>query len=340
MTNSRTNDIVSNHLLGTARQFRLSKSLLLLGISAALSAPACSSSGIVTGPCSRDDECGTNAYCVHSQCVSGCSRHDDCEASQRCLPHPNLPSAVSACFVNAVEGDAAPSPFGCEGRTDTGGSGSGTSAAGGAAVMGGMPGEGGLGGAEAGGSAPFTCEGAGVTGPDSVFVEGGLGTSGPWQGYFHSFSASSSEVYPDCFSTEQVCVQGTLAAGYDQWVNVGFNIAQDVDPETLEGGEVRAISPGGDGVRVEVENFGGSSLRVQIQADLEANEFWCAPLPLSGSGVLRWEDFRKECWLPGGEQYDGVTPIVQIVVQSYATSDSQPTLFHYCLIDIAPYVER
>jgi len=51
-----------------------------------------------------------------------------------------------------------------------------------------------------------------------------------------------------------------------------------------------------------------------------------------------WEDFKKECWIPGGGQYDGVNPISTIVVQSYASSASDPTPFHYCLIDIAPYV--
>lgn len=335
------------------------QSLLLLALGA-LGVGACSSDNPAVGPCSQHDDCAENSFCVQDQCVTACSSDDDCESPLSCEPHPDLPNDTSACFVTAGDGDETGAPLGGrDGGSSTGGAdtAAGTGATGGVAsggtegtegmvATGGLQGiggwssgdpqpcdldEGGLGGQ---GGAP----GSGVEGPDSTFAMDGIGTSGSWEGYLYSFSAPASEVSPNCFVGEQVCVHGTMAGGYTEWVNVGWNIAQDVDPETFEGGDIHAISPGADGVRVETANLAGSGLRVQIQTDPEASEFWCAPMPASGSGVLLWEDFTKECWVPGGEPYDGVSPISQIAVQSYAGSGTLPTPFHYCLIDIAPYV--
>ena len=171
--------------------------------------------------------------------------------------------------------------------------------------------------------------------PDSIFVEAGRGTSGIWDGYLFTYASEQSQIEPNCFSTSRVCVNGTVGSDYEEFALVGWSIAQDIDPETHLGGNLHAISPGGTGVHVEVHNNLGSQLRVQIQADPSASEFWCAPVPFSGEGNIPWSDFHKECWTTGGEPYDGVTPIVQISVQ--VPSSGFEDSFDLCVVDISSY---
>lgn len=176
--------------------------------------------------------------------------------------------------------------------------------------------------------------------PDADFVQGGLGQSsdGAWSGYTFSTAetATTTTIEPDSFPGSNLCVTGTMAAGYEEWALVGWNIAQELDPETMMGGDVNAIAPGSTGVNVKVRNNGGSGLRVQIQSDEDATESWC--LNITGDDVdYPWSAFKKECWTSGGEVYDPATPIAQIAVQTYNGSDTMPTAFDYCVIHIGPY---
>ncbi len=194
--------------------------------------------------------------------------------------------------------------------------------------VGGTPGVGG--GPTTGGSA-----GGPTDTTDSDFVEAGRGTYGGWDGYLFTAAETGSSIRPEAFVGRNLCVSGTLGAAYEEWALVGWNIAQDIDPETFEGGPVNAISPGGTGVEVAVINYGGSGLRVQIQTDENATESWCASVPPAG-GTIPWSDFRKECWTTGGEIYDGVTPISMVGVMTYAGSDTLPTAFDFCVLHLGP----
>src|SRR5690606_38864406 len=114
--------------------------------------------------------------------------------------------------------------------------------------------------------------GGGAATNDADFVIGGLGTGTStdgieWRGYTFTAKADASSIMPTEFAGTNLCVSGTLAAGYEEWALVGWNIAQEVDPETQEGGAVLSIAPGSTGVNVKVLNNGGSGLRVQIQTD-------------------------------------------------------------------------
>lgn len=183
-------------------------------------------------------------------------------------------------------------------------------------------------------SSPTSCQ---FTIDDDLPYNGGPITSadGAWWGYPFAASSEGSTIMPTEFTGPALAVSGVLGAGYEEWAMIGWNIAQDIDPDTLEGGEVRAISPGGAGVNVRVANHVFSALRIQIQTDSSASESWCAPLPPAG-GLVPWSYFTKECWVPGGEVYDGVTPIATIAVQTFSTSDTVPTSFDFCILELGP----
>lgn len=170
----------------------------------------------------------------------------------------------------------------------------------------------------------------------SDFVEGGLGESGDWRGYVFTAAEENSQITPEEFLGDVVCAEGVLGAGYEEWALVGWNIAQEIDEETQKGGAVNAIVPGGTGVAYDIANLGSSGLRIQIQADDMGADSWCAPVPNENPGVIPWEDFRKECWTMGGATYDPSTPLAQVAVQTYADSESQPTAFNYCVINLGP----
>lgn len=176
---------------------------------------------------------------------------------------------------------------------------------------------------------------SGVNGYEADFVSGGRGTVGVWDGYLFTVAEADSTISPGEILDSNLCVSGTLGPAYEEWAMLGWNIAQEIDPETFEGGAVNAVSPGGVGVEVRTINNGGSGLRVVIQTDESGSESWCAPVPPAG-GVIPWSDFRKECWTIGGESYDGVTPISLVGVLTYAGSDTLPTNFDYCVLHLGP----
>lgn len=179
-----------------------------------------------------------------------------------------------------------------------------------------------------------------VVSTDADFVSGGLGTDGTWNGYLFTASDSlGSTISPSEFTGSNLCVTGELAAdeSWGTWALVGWNIAQDVDPDTFVGGTVNAISPGGLGVDVKVVNNEGTPLRVQIQSDDKGTESWCTDLPSSGEGQIPWSSFKKQCWKDGGETYDGSTPIAQVAVQVPAASNTSSTPFDYCVTHLGSY---
>lgn len=174
--------------------------------------------------------------------------------------------------------------------------------------------------------------------PDSDFILGGRGTVGDWDGYLFTVAEEGSFIEPNEIIDSNACVSGILAAGYEQWAMIGWNIAQVIDPETFQGLTPLAMSPGGEGVEVQVLNNAGSGLRVVLHSDEAATESWCAPIPPAG-GVIPWADFRKECWVTGGagdEVYDGVTPISMVGVLTFSGSDTMPTPFDYCVLHLGP----
>jgi hypothetical protein len=206
----------------------------------------------------------------------------------------------------------------------------------------------GLAACDSGGDEPGTGEGDGDGDGDgsggstaenpyiSGFVVGGLGESGSWRGYVFTAAEAGSSISPGEFLGDVVCAEGSLGASFEEWALVGWNIAQEIDEETLDGGAVNAIVPGGTGVAYDLVNLGGSGLRIQIQADDMGLESWCAPVPPTNPGVIPWGDFRKSCWTQGGEVYDPNTPLAQIAVQTYSGSDTLPTAFEYCVIHLGP----
>jgi hypothetical protein len=184
--------------------------------------------------------------------------------------------------------------------------------------------------------------GGGAGTDDADFVIGGLGTGTStdgivWNGYTFTAKAEASSIMPTEFMGSNLCVSGTLAAGYEEWALVGWNIAQEIDPDTQMGGAVLSIAPGSTGVNVQVKNNGGSGLRVQIQTDDTGVESWCVEVPPAGGNIL-WSEFRKQCWTATGEAYDGVTPIAQVAIQTYSGSDTLPTQFDYCVLHVGPAI--
>ena len=62
---------------------------------------------------------------------------------------------------------------------------------------------------------------------------------------------------------------------------------------------------------MNVENHGGSALRLQIQGPdgaTSATDRWCAPIKGSG-GFIPWSSFNTKCWDGTGTAYSG-QPIV------------------------------
>lgn len=175
---------------------------------------------------------------------------------------------------------------------------------------------------------------------DWSFVSGGLGTSqdGSWRGYFWSSARVGSSITPDSFTGDSVCVSGRLGAGYEHWAMVGWNIAQEIDPVTGEGGLLWAIEPGGSGLRVALSNELGNDLRLQIQTDASGADSYCAAVPEGGSGVVPWSSFTKACWLgsEAGPAYSPAIQIAQVAVAVFANSNSAPTSFSYCVLDLGP----
>lgn len=186
-----------------------------------------------------------------------------------------------------------------------------------------------------GGSAP--------TGPASTFAVDGFGTTpNGWSGYLWTAVDDWGGVITptDGFVGTSLCAEGYTGADWAGFGIIGFNIAQEVDPETLAGGLELEIAPSGTGVSVDVVNRGGSSLRVQIQNN--SGTFWCAAVPGSGTGLIPWGSFNTQCWTDEfgmsntGAFYAG-EPISQVMVQAPSSSNLTQTPFDFCVISLDTY---
>jgi len=177
-------------------------------------------------------------------------------------------------------------------------------------------------------------------GPMAEFIMGGLGTAGEFSGYLFTASEAGSSIAPAEFLGSVVCAQGEVAADWEEWAMIGWNVAQEIN-EDFSGGDTMEITPTSSGIRVKAQNNGvGYSLRVQIQG-LDETKRWCAKLDNDGSELL-WTDFKTECWLPSGgvEAFDpSVDKLAQIAIQVPAASETTPTPYDFCLIDIEPFDE-
>ena len=159
-----------------------------------------------------------------------------------------------------------------------------------------------------GGDTPAGTGGDTGGGTVSNFVVGGLGTAGDWSGYLFTVANEAgtgedgaydaSTIMPAEFTGAQICASGTLVASWEAFGLVGWNIAQEIDPETMMGGAEMEILPGGTGIKYNIVNNEGGDLRIQIQdnSDTSAGR-WCAAVPGgTGSGTIAWGDFATECW--------------------------------------------
>ncbi len=175
-----------------------------------------------------------------------------------------------------------------------------------------------------------------TTGPASDFAYDGLGaTQAGWYGYLFTVAdALGGYINPaegEPFVGAAVCADGYTAADWAGFGLIGFSIAQSIDPETLAGGDANEIVPGGTGVRVSVQNYAGSQLRVQIQDN--SGTSWCAPVPVTGTGTIPWSSFNTMCWDGTGATYVG-QPISQVMVQAPASSNLSPTAYDFCIISL------
>lgn len=185
--------------------------------------------------------------------------------------------------------------------------------------------------------------GAAPTGPASTFAVDGLGTTpNGWTGYLWTAVDDLGGVIAptDGFVGTSLCAEGYTGASWEGFGIIGFNIAQEIDPETLIGGVELEIAPSGTGVSVDVINNAGSSLRVQIQNNL--GTFWCAAVPASGTGLIPWSSFNTQCWtdefgMSNTGAFYGGEPISQVMVQAPSNSNLTQTPFDFCIISLDTY---
>ncbi len=204
-----------------------------------------------------------------------------------------------------------------------------------------VEGSGGTGGQSTGGAGGESTGGTGGERPvigrvPADFVAGGLGESGDWRGYaFTAVDEAGSSILPSEFVGSELCAEGVLAPGFGSWAVVGWNIAQEVDPETLEGGNLGEITPGGTGLDYEVVNLSDSAMMIQL-APQDSGESWCALIDES-MGSISWSDFRQQCWSldPGPVYQPAYDKIAQIFVVVRGESASASAPFEFCVVHLS-----
>ena len=175
-------------------------------------------------------------------------------------------------------------------------------------------------------------------GPWTVY-DGGYVSSGPWHGYSWTATAGAgSSVNPQSFASakagSKLCASGAVAAmsDYSGVGMLGINLAQDLGTGSASPA-VGTVRPGGAGLAYQLENSGGSALRIQIQAADGAtnpNARWCAAVS-GNSGVISWNQFNTQCWEGGkGSAYDGNTPIAAALVL-VPGGNTSTTSFNFCV---------
>ncbi len=251
--------------------------------------------------------------------------------------------------VSAVLGFLA-TAVACDGGTtaDDTGTGGIPNATGGAGTGGGTPGTGG-GTPGTGGAATGGTSGGGPT--PSTFAENGYGTSDPWMGYlFTVVDEVGGTITPECDdagtkpcfteSGANLCASGTLAASYESFALIGWNINQpQPTPPATEAPAPALWTTTGTGVKATFTNNGGptAKFRVQLQGT-DKTEQWCAEAT-SGT-TINWTDFKTNCWTGGTPQtpFTVGTGIAQIQVQQYSPSETATTPFDFCVntIELVP----
>lgn len=222
------------------------------------------------------------------------------------------------------------------GTPATGGTAGATGATGGTPAAGGTGGaNGGTGAAGAGGSAGTS--GGGTGGGDGVT---GYFTSGSWKGFAWTATfGTGTSVMPASFegvADWPICASGTVAGVADgsNGAMVGWNLNQEATTDAPLG----EITPGNEGISVNITANTPAQLRLQIQAADgadNADHRWCAEIGTGGANIfVPYSSFNTECW-PGGEgtAYDGSVPLTQVIVQvPSATTDVN---FDFCINSIA-----
>jgi hypothetical protein len=243
---------------------------------------------------------------------------------------------------------------GATGAMATGGYATGGYATGGMATGGGGVATGGMpaggtpsGGTTTGGTGPVggtaATGGTGATTGVTWTLDEAYVTSCNWHGYAWvdagpaepGVNDTVSEISDLVLNASSLCASGTVAArtDYDGYAMIGVNIGQD-EGDDMPNANVTAD---GTGISVTVSNPGSSSLRVQIQDDLgaeDAEHRWCANVTGTG-GVIPWERFNTECWSSSsGTTYAG-EPINAILVL-VPGSNTTDTTFDFCVENLAP----
>jgi hypothetical protein len=214
-------------------------------------------------------------------------------------------------------------------------------ASGGVASTGGSGGSAGAGGSDSGAGG----SGGGSGGDDS----GGSGGAPPVPGYYQSHlwhGFVSSEVEYGTLSSPDVaealsapyCVSGTLEPREDYLGFARFVWNLDQPASCTGDGCIPAIStvtPSEEGIVLRLDNPGGTSLRVQIQAPGvdDSGNTWCTELgAVSGLVFVPWADFSASCWLPEAGVGYANEPIERLAVVVAGPGGAEPDRpFDFCV---------
>jgi hypothetical protein len=167
---------------------------------------------------------------------------------------------------------------------------------------------------------------------------GGYVTTGTWHGYAWTTTAgTTTTIIPSDFSTlaagDPLCASGTVGAQADFGgvgvLGVNLNQAAEASSPTL------AVTPTMAGITVQIDNRGGSPLRVQLQGPdgaTSATDRWCAPIMAPG-GFIPWSSFNTKCWDGTGTAYSRQPLVSASVIVPGTATTAVP--FNYCLNGLA-----
>jgi hypothetical protein len=172
--------------------------------------------------------------------------------------------------------------------------------------------------------------------------DGGYVTSGSWKGYAFTASdgVSATTITPSDFSStpagSQLCVLGRVGgtSDYSGVAIFGINLNQAATAGALPSTWPTSSAVG---VTYDLENLGGSALRIQLQAaggDTDPSLRWCANLDSETNSYFGWANFTTTCWNNSGDLYDGKTPLESIMVVVPGALADVP--FEFCVNSLAP----
>jgi hypothetical protein len=196
-----------------------------------------------------------------------------------------------------------------------------------------------------GGTAPTTGGAAGTPGTGGMAGTGGgetptgYFTSGTWKGFAWTDTfGTGNTIMPANFegvATWPACASGTVIGVEDgsNGAMLGWNLNQEPTPDAALG----TVTPGNEGITVNITANTPAQLRLQIQAADgadNADHRWCAEIGTGGPSIfVPYTLFNTECW-PGGAgvAYDGVTPLTQVIVQ--VPSAATDVAYDFCINSI------